>query len=163
LIRSHLYPVQSGRGRREFDWAYDFIHSHRELLAEGKRHGTFSFNLARYYSDKRDYDRAMPLLQQMDFDDPLLNLQGKMMLLKMYYETDAQNALESLLTSLDAYLRRKKLGEQQREAHRNALRFVRRLFLLPERDTAGRAALRKEIGDTDLVAMKEWLMEVTGK
>jgi hypothetical protein len=146
---------------REFDWAFQFIHDYRDWLPEPQRHGTFSFNLARYYSDKGDYDRAMPLLQQMDFDDPLLNLQGKMMLLKMYYETNASYALDSLLASITAYLRRKKqLGAQQRLAHQNALRFMRRLFALKSKDQAGKIALKQEISATDVVAMKEWLLEM---
>jgi hypothetical protein len=146
---------------REFDWAYHFIQHYKDLLPEGQRNGTFNFNLARYYTDKGDYDRAMPLLQQMDFDDILFNLQGKMMLVKMYYETGAFFALDSLLISLEAYLRRKKhLGVQQQLAHRNTVRLLRRLLALTDKDKAGREKLKMELEATDVVAMKEWMLQV---
>lgn len=149
---------------REFDWAFQFMHDYRDWLPEPHRRGTFSFNLARYYSEKGDYDRAMPLLQQMDFDDPLLNLQGKMMLLKMYYETDARYALESLLTSIAAYLRRKKhIGAQQHLAHLNTLRFMRRLLSVSPKNQAARAALRQDLTATEVVALKEWMLEMLEK
>jgi tetratricopeptide (TPR) repeat protein len=146
---------------QEFDWAYEFIEAYKGLLPEAQRNGTYSFNLARYYSDKGDYNKAMPLLQQMDFDDPLLNLQGKMMLVKMYYETGAFIALDSLITSLEAYLRRKKhLGVQQQAAHRNAVRLIRRLLALSDRDKSGREKLKQELEATDVVAMKEWILQI---
>lgn len=146
---------------REFDWTRDFLQEYRERLPESQRSGAFAFNLARYYCERGDYDRAMPLLQSMDFDDVLHNLTAKAMLLRMYYETGAANALDSLLASLETYLRRKgQLGEQQKTAYRNTVRLLRKLNALPPSDLRARQLLRQEVEDTALVAEKDWLLRI---
>ncbi|MCC6462641.1 MAG: hypothetical protein IT260_19390 [Saprospiraceae bacterium] len=145
----------------EFEWTYQFLQDFRDKLPETQRAGAYAFNLARFYCERGDYDRAMPLLQAMDFDDVLHNLTAKAMLLRMYYETGADNALESLLLSLDAYLRRKsQLGEQQRTAYQNTIRLLRRLIALPAADADARRHLRLEVQETLLVAEKDWLLRM---
>lgn len=144
----------------EFTWARNFIESYRDKLPEHQREGAYAFNLARYYCETGDYEEAMPLLQKMDFDDVLHNLVAKTMLLRMYYETGAHNALDSLLDSLHTYLRRKRqIGEQQKTAYLNTIRFVRKLIALPPDDLAARQKLQQEILETELLAEKDWLMQ----
>ncbi|MFN0036401.1 MAG: hypothetical protein ACKVUS_15150 [Saprospiraceae bacterium] len=146
---------------QEFDWTYKFLLGYHEKLPEMQRQGTFAFNLARYHCERGDYAQAMPLLLEMDFDDVPQNLTAKAMLAKMYWETNALDALESLLASFAAYLRRKRqVSEQRRTAYQNFVRLVRRLQAMPPRDKAARAALREEIEQTTLVAEKDWLLRM---
>ncbi len=144
----------------EFEWVRNFLETYREKLPEAQREGAYAFNLARYYCETGHYDQAMPLLQKMDFDDVLHNLVAKTMLVRMYYETGAHNALDSLLDSLHTYLRRKRqIGEQQQTAYLNTIRFVRKLIMLPPGKMAARQQLRQEILETELLAEKDWLMQ----
>ncbi len=146
---------------REFDWAHQFLLDFKDRLPEAQRQGAFSFNLARYYCERGDYTQAMPLLLEMDFDEVLHNLIAKAMLAKMYWETNEINALESLLASFAAYLRRKRqVSDQQRTAYQNFVRFVRRLQAMSPGKKAARAALREEIANTALVAEKDWLLRM---
>lgn len=143
----------------EFDWAYQFLQANREKLPEAQRLGTYSFNLARYFCERGDYNQAMPLLLEMDFDDVLHNLTAKAMLAKMYWETAEWDALESLLGSLSAYMRRKRqVSEQQRTAYQNFIRFAKKIQSLPPRQKEARTALREEILATTLLAEKDWLL-----
>jgi len=57
---------------------------------------------------QKDYRRAMPLLAQAGESDLLLNLDSRVMLLKMYYETGEWDALDALLASFRVLLLRKK-------------------------------------------------------
>jgi hypothetical protein len=147
----------------EFEWTYEYLHAYRDYLAEEHREGVFSFNLARFFCEKGDFDRAMPLLLRMDFDDLSHNLTAKAMLLRMHYEMHSYDALESLLHSLATYLRRQRqVSEQQRTAYTNLIRLVRRVVTLSPRDRAGRQALRSEVEQTALVAEKDWLLRMLG-
>lgn len=153
----------AGLRLKSYAWVYDFLFQYREKLPEAQRQGVFSFNLARYYCERGDFVQAMPLLQEMDFDDILHNLTAKAMLAKMYYETEELTALDSLLASLTAYLRRKRqVSEQQRSAYKNFIRFTRRLGNLPKRDRKKRRMLLQEIQETALVAEKDWLLRMAG-
>jgi hypothetical protein len=154
----------AGLRLQEYAWVYTFLHEFREKLPEQQRQGAFSFNLARYYCERRDYALAMPLLLEMDFDDVLHNLTAKAMLVKMYFETDESMALSSLLASLGAYLRRKRqVSVQQRTAYQNFIRLVRKLEATPKHDKAGIALLRAELLETVLVAEKDWLLRMLDK
>ena len=145
---------------KEFDWVFRFIEKYKAHLPEAQGEATYAFNLARYYCEISDYDRAMPLLQTIDFDDVLHQLMAKTMLLRMYYETGEMNALASLLTSFGVFLRRKRqVAEQQKTAYLNTIKFVRKLTALRPGDRKLRAALREEIRQTALVAEKDWLLE----
>ncbi|HLP94621.1 MAG TPA: hypothetical protein VK168_11330 [Saprospiraceae bacterium] len=146
---------------REFDWVLQFLNSYREHLPEVQRQGTYSFNLARFYCEKGDYRQAMALLLEMDFDDVSHNLTAKAMLAKMYWETGEIVALDSLLASFAAYLRRKRqVSEQQRQAYRNFVHFLKKSIALPPGDKAKKARLREEIKASALVAEKEWMVRI---
>lgn len=146
---------------KEFDWAHLFLLSNREKLPDLQRQGTFAFNLARYHCERGDYDQAMSLLLAMDFDDVPQNLTAKAMLAKMYWETNALDALESLLASLSAYLRRKRqVSEQQRTAYQNFVRLMKKVQALPPGKTNARTALHEEIAQTALLAEKDWLLRM---
>lgn len=149
---------------KEYNWVYHFLETWRNKLPEHQRQGTWSFNLARYYCEIGDYHLAMPLLQTMDFDDILHNLMAKTMLIRMYYETGEHSALMSLLDSFEAYLRRKgQIGDQQKTAYRNTVRFVRKLVKLPPGNRKARQTLHEEVSATALLAEKDWLMQQFGR
>ncbi|MCC7464811.1 MAG: hypothetical protein IT261_00995 [Saprospiraceae bacterium] len=146
---------------REFDWVLQYLNNYREHLPESQRQGAYAFNLARYYCEKGDYKQAMPLLLAMDFDDVLHNLAAKAMLAKMYWETGEMVALDSLLASFSAYLRRKRqLSEQQRQAYRNFVIFLKKSIALPPGNKTRKAKLREEIQLCALLAEKEWLVRI---
>jgi hypothetical protein len=151
--------AMAGLRLREFGWTYQFLLDYRDRLPENGRQGTYAFNLARYFCEKGDYERAMPLLQEMAFDDVLHNLAARAMLLRMYFETSAGIALESLMTSWSVYLRRKRqIPPQQREAYQHLIQFTRKLWGLPRRDRRLRRLLAEEIAATVPVAEKDWLL-----
>ena len=145
---------------KEYQWGHDFIERWKDKLPETQRQGAWALNLARYYCETGHFDLAMPLLQEMNSDDVLHNLMAKTMLLRMYYDTGAHNALQSLLDSFEAYLRRKRqMGNQQYTAYRNTIRFVRKMSRLPPGQKKARHQLRSDIVATELVAEKEWLLQ----
>jgi hypothetical protein len=146
---------------REFDWVLQFLNRYREHLPEAQRTGAYSFNLARFYCEKGDYRQAMALLLEMDFDDVSHNLTAKAMLAKMYWETGEIVALDSLLASFAAYLRRKRqVSEQQRQAYRNFVHFLKKSIALQPGNIIRKAKLRNEIKDCALLAEKEWLVRI---
>lgn len=68
-----------------------------QTLYPAERDMLFTYNLAYWYFQQQDYNRALPLLQQVDFEDPLNNLDVRRMLLRSYVELEEHSALDSLL------------------------------------------------------------------
>ena len=82
----------------------------------------------------------MPLLAQVDESDLLLNLDSRVMLLKMYYETGEWDALDALLTSFRVLLLRKKKVIGYHQSHYlNTLRYIQKLSRVNLKDKAARS------------------------
>ncbi|MCB0575836.1 MAG: hypothetical protein KDC61_14860, partial [Saprospiraceae bacterium] len=127
-----------------------------------ERDNLYRYNLAYLRFQQRDYASAMPLLQQVDLEDPLNNLDARRMLLRSYYELGEWSALESLLQSFSAYLRRQKNLGYHRVTNENLILFTKKLMDRDRRDRAAAAALRTAIDATPDVAERAWLLEQLG-
>jgi tetratricopeptide (TPR) repeat protein len=147
----------------EHDWAEQFLEQHRTELAAHERDNLYRYNLAYLHFQQHDYARAMPLLQQVELDDPLNNLDARRMLLRSYFELGEWEALDSLLQSFSAYLRRQKNLGYHRTTNENLVIFAKKLLELNRADLKAVAALRAEIDATPDVAERAWLLEQVGK
>ncbi len=144
---------------KEFSWVENFIHEYKEKLDIEWREDMYNYNLAVLYCNLPDYDKAMTLLQQAEFDDIFLKIAARKMLLKIYFDLEEFNALESLLDSFHRYLTRhsKDLGYHQ-PVYLNFIRYVKRLLQTPKFDKAARQNLKLEIEMNKDLADKKWLI-----
>lgn len=142
----------------EHDWAEQFLERHRERLHANERDNLYLYNLAYLHFRRQDYARAMPLLQQVELDDPLNNLDARRMLLRSYYELGEWEALESLLQSFSAYLRRRKNLGYHHRINENLVIFVKKLLEINRADPKALAGLRARIEATPELAERDWLL-----
>ena len=145
---------------KKYDWTEQFIQSHAHLLPADLREDAFHFNLAELYYYTGQNDKAQWHLNQVESSDISYNLGAKIMLAKIYYETDAFDALESLLHAFVIYLRRSRsLSEEIRRTYLNFASLLQRLMQArPDQH----AALRTKIESTKLLAAKTWLLKMAG-
>jgi hypothetical protein len=142
----------------KFEWTENFIHTYREHLEKAHRENFFQYNLARLHFSKKEFQPAMSLLVQVDDSDLLLNLDAKVMLLKMYFELGEFDALESHLTAMRTFIRRRKeLGYHQKH-YLGIIVFTQKLMALPPGDKAAKERLRSEISDSEGISEKDWLL-----
>jgi len=142
----------------EYDWTYRFLHDYAPLLAAEHRTGTFHFNLARYYYDTGDRAAAMQHLLRMEYDDVLQNLMAKTLLCKIYYETDAHDALDNQLDSIEIYLRRKKVLGYHKDNYTAIVRLMRRLLALNLADKKAVQALREQVEAAPALTERAWFL-----
>jgi hypothetical protein len=144
----------------KFDWVESFLKQYAPFLGEKYREAHYDYNLAKLFFSKKDYNRAMPLLARVDETDLLLNLDSRVMLLKMYYETEEWNALDALLTSFKIMLLRKKKVIGYHQVHYlNTLRYVQKLTNLRFKDKKAVLKLREEVEANKSVIEKVWILE----
>lgn len=146
----------------QFDWAKEFILRYRSALETTWQETFYHYNLARYYFAIKDYSKAMELLVKVDDRDLLLNLDGKLMLLKMYYELAEFNALDSLLASMKNFIRRRRELAYHQSHYLGIIRFTQKLMTLRPGDIAAIAALKKEIAAAEGLPEKDWLLAQLG-
>lgn len=155
--------IRIGAALNEHDWTEQFIEKHRYTLHPRERDNAYNYNRAFLFFQKTDYAQALPLLQQVELEDPLNNLHARRMLVRSYYELGEQDALESLLQSFGAYLHRQKNLGYHRELNLNFIKFMLRLIRLSPNDSEGKRGIREEIVAENQVAEREWLLEKMGE
>ena len=151
--------VTHGLIMKEYEWLEDFIESYRDKLELAYRESMYSFCLARLEYSRKNYSKALNLLQKSDYQDLLLNLSAKTVLLKIFYELEEFDLLESHLEAMKTFLRRKDIIGYHRENYKNLIRFTQRLLELKPFDIRGRAILKQEMEQTGLLAERTWLIE----
>lgn len=145
----------------ELDWVEQFIHGYRDQLPPTLAVGLFSFNLARLEYARKRYGNALQLLQKAEYKDVLVALAAKTLQMKIYFEQDEYDLLESHLQAMKTFLQRKKELGYHRENYLNTIRFVRRILELSPLDRSGRAALQHDIEHAKSLAEQEWLLSKT--
>lgn len=143
----------------EFTIVEKFIHQYKNQLAPKYREGNFSYNLALLYYSRKEYQAAMQLLIQVEYDDVFLNLDSKNMLMKMYFELKEFDALESLLGSMQNNLLRKKAIGYHKKNYKNIIHFTKKLLKLNPFNQAQKNKLRLEIEESQPLTERKWLLE----
>ncbi|MCC6463588.1 MAG: hypothetical protein IT260_24170 [Saprospiraceae bacterium] len=143
----------------EWDWARDFLEQYRGALPSGERHNAYHFNLALYYFRKKDYPAAQDILRRVEFRDVFHNLDARRMLVRIYFDTGAVQALDSLLHSFKIYLQRHRNIGYHRELNSNFVRAVQQLLRLEPGDATAREKLRQRVSAEGYVAEREWLLQ----
>lgn len=145
---------------REFEWAENFIEKYNSYLDEKERNSITNFNLSRLYFEKGDYKQAQQLLTQFDYGEMHLNIIAKTMLLKIYYETDEFDALESLIDSMRIYLQRKEaLDANRKQAYKNLLSLMKKMLQVNIFSKAQREKFRETVLDTNPLAERDWILK----
>ncbi|MBC8047573.1 MAG: hypothetical protein H7Y00_12310 [Fimbriimonadaceae bacterium] len=153
---------------KEFYKAENFIETYKHKILPDVQHDAYHYNLASLYFEKNDFDAAMVALNKIHSNDAVYYLDGRSILLKIYFEKEDFETLASLYHSVRVYLlRNKKLSRKQGDLYRYLFLYTYRLsrlidkrpFIDTENYAVAKNKLHEKILNTD-IANKNWL---TGK
>jgi len=147
----------------ELSWAEAFIEEWTNKLERRFRDRMYHFNRAKIAYAGQRYAEALPLLQQANYHDPLLNLGARTLLLKIYFELEEWEVLQSHLDAFQNYLRRKEGITYHRTNYRNLIRYTRQLLKTQLESKAQRAKLRDRILQETTLTEKAWLLRQLGE
>jgi hypothetical protein len=153
--------VLTGLRAGEDTWVEDFIRKYASRLNEEYRENAVKFNMARLHHYRQEYEKVIPLLNEVEFTDFSYSLGAKALLLATYYELDELDALHSFLDSFQVYLNRhkKSLPENRRQNYLNLVKYVRRISNMLPGDKEGIEKVESEIKNQAKIADKKWLIE----
>ncbi len=145
-------------------WVLDFIEKNRPLLAENFREPYANFCLARYFYDCRDFEKAQPLLQNLQSDDLFLELDGRVLLMKIWFEMGEWRVLAAFFKTFGQFLSRKKMLAYHLENYKNILHFTQKLVAQRSGQkiltTEEMQILRSEIENARPLTEKDWLLGI---
>jgi hypothetical protein len=143
---------------QRYEWIESFIREHGSSLPPQLRDDAEHYNLAELYYHKKAYDEVLNHLNQLHFTDLHYHLGSRLMMLKTYYELDADEPLLSLLASFSVYLRRNK--NMSASMKKTYLNFCNLLHQLMRRNPKKWKRLGDSIQQTQPLTDRAWLYEV---
>jgi len=156
---TYINIAQSGLTQEAYDWVKAFIETNKVFLKSSLRNDYYLFNLASYYNKKGNYNQVMEILRTMTFDETMLELAARRMLLKIYFELNEIDALYSFFDSFKNYIYRHKEVGYAKNNYLNLIKYAKKLTNINPRDQEAIARLTEEITQTQAVAEKKWLLE----
>jgi hypothetical protein len=141
-----------------YDWAEQFLADYKSFLPEKERDNLYKYNYAIFCFRKKDYTKAIQLLQEVNLKEVLFNLDARRMLALIYYDLNEFNALDSYIESSKIYLHRQKELGYQKEAYANFFRIIEKLLKTDLKSSLIKEQLRQEIVETQLLAERDWLL-----
>ncbi|MBC7775799.1 MAG: hypothetical protein H7246_10235 [Phycisphaerae bacterium] len=147
----------------ETNWVEQFLETYSPLLSPEFREHYERFCSAKLYYQKCDYGQVQTLLHDLVFDDVLLDLNARLLLLKIYFETSQWRLLQGFLTAFDRFVGRKKMLAYHAPNYRNIIQFTTKLMLWKSGkrhfSTEELENLRQQIGAAKPLTEREWLLE----
>lgn len=148
-----------GLGLKEFDWVEVFLVDYKPFLDEKNRALNFSYNYAKLYFEKGDFESAMHLLRAVKYDDSLRNLTSKILLLKIYFELNENEVLGNYLNSFEQVVRRQKKLGYHKTSYLNLISVMRKLLNLNTFDKSQIQKLEDFISKIKALPERKWLVE----
>ena len=150
--------VTLGLRLEDFDWTEGFMNEFKGALREAVRENVWSYNMANLEFHKANYDGTLELLQAVDFTDVYYYLDSKTLLMKTYYEMEAWDPLMSVVDTVKAYLKRKKvIPTYQRTVYGNLIQYLSRLVRFRRGRKLDLDGLLSEIDEVKEIANIVWL------
>lgn len=146
-------------GLKQYDWIEEFIYEYNDRLDDKFRENALYYNLANLYWHRKDYSKAMDMLNQIQFTEIYYSFGAKEMLIKIYYELDEIDPLLSLLASFTLFLKRNKsVSKNIKSNYLNFCSFMNKILRLkpPKKE-----ALINEMKQTKFLTGRSWLIEKT--
>ncbi|BDS13517.1 hypothetical protein [Aureispira anguillae] len=151
--------VALGLKLKAFDWIKTFIKQYTSYLPKGIQLSYENYVLAKYFFEKNKYDACLSLLTKVEYDDLFMNIDAKMMLLKIYYKNKSWDALEALIQSFKVFLQRKEVMSYHKHNYLNILSLVKKIILRPSFDQSAKEKLYYEIESMEPLTEKQWLLD----
>ncbi len=121
-----------------FEWTEWFIQEYGQKLHPSIKESAMNFTLALLNFRKKQFDKVVPLLAIIEYDDVAFGLAAKTLLGATYYDLDEFDALESHIDAFKVFLsRRKDIPEVRRKNYLVHLRYLSRLIRLIPGDKKG--------------------------
>ncbi len=149
-----------GAGLEEFEWTEVFLYEYKDFIEEKFREGTFQHSLAAFYFRKKDYDKCMELLRNVEFEDVLHDLDVRRMLLRIYYDLGEFEALDAHLETFKTFIYRQRDLGYHRDAYLNLIRFTKKISNEKGSKHLIIKQLKIDIENTNPMIEKTWLLSL---
>lgn len=144
----------------KFNWAKEFIEKYRTSLLPNSQSPLYYYNSGKIFYEQGLPDQSLQQLILVDAKASFIFLGARILQLKIYFEQEEFDPLESLLESLRVYLQRSKKLAYRKAHYANIIAFTRQLLLLPTMNREEKSLLKKRILEAEVLGEKDWFLKM---
>lgn len=165
--RSYKNIVEVAIRMKEYEWAHQFMDSHIEYVPTEDRSMIYNYNVANLHAAKGEYKAALRNLTFLNFKNVFYQVSCKLLLIKIYFETNDTISVESSVNNFKSYLKREKsLSVLQKDMYNNFLKNVLALTRIQDKEKqyqkeeliAKAIKLKESMNEEKHLADKRWLL-----
>jgi len=163
LLQSTLQNMVSlGLKMKQYDWVYEFLEVYYDKITDTDcPQEIYANNLARYYFELKQFDKALDCLTQ-DYDDTYYKIAAKLIEIKIYYEQE-EDLLEYKMQAFKVYLHRISnalLPEVHKRGFKNFIDLLKQICHPSTLNNPSRIAkLQQKLKDRKVIAERDWLQK----
>ena len=151
--------VSIGVRQQEFDWTENFINQYGDKINKLYRLNAINYNLANLYFYKKEFNKVIPLLQKVEYEEIYYSLDAKALTISTYYELDEYMFLGSFFESFKNYLtRNKNISQSNKIRYLNLIKYTKKLVESSQYSKTKLLKLKEDI-KADSSIGKNWLLE----
>lgn len=150
--------VGIGLHLEELLWVEWFVNAYKTYLEPAFREVTYNLNAARLEYTRQHYKKALIHLQSADYKDLINNLLAKTLQLKIYYELEEFDLLDTHLNAMQTFINRKKKLSYHQQNFLNIVNMTRRLLTLNPYDKMAKLELKQAMEEEKILTEKAWLL-----
>ncbi len=144
--------------------AREVCNDYQSLLNAKERQASYDFAMAQIEYVEQDYTGAQLRLSKVIFDDHLLNLAAKTLLIKIFFLTKELDLLAFHLDAMRMYIMRKKVIGYHKENYLNIISTMKKILKLSTLTQAQVKLLYLHIKETSPLTEKQWFLDrITAK
>ncbi len=164
LPRNYLNLVYAGLRSGRPDWTWKFLHQWRDYLPAEVADNLHGYCLALWHYFQKNYDTAQKALARVEFQDFLLAIGARSLLVKILFETDQTELLFAALEANRLFLLRgERIEPQLRGQMQQFIDFTRRLAKIDPPDPAKLKALAERLPPATEIMHRDWLAEMVAR
>ena len=155
-----LNSITSALAVDEVVWAEKFYDKYKDKILPELKEDVLNLSLARIYYSKKEYEKAIMILNRISYKKYSFYLRSKTILAQIYYDNKDYEPTGYLIDAAKHYLNRKrgKMSVSEYDMFRNFFVFLGRLLNLSKED---KYFFKKELEKKSNIVNKEWLLDKT--
>ncbi len=143
---------------KEFEWVKKFIEEYKIYLPKDEKENAYQYNMANYYYFTGEFRKCLQLLQTVQFTDVYYNLDGRSIILKVYFEEKEWNLLNDHCFAFKAFvLRQKDISEHHKKGYLNLIKWTNKLSIT-HFDNKKKKTIEEKISNEKNIRELKWLM-----
>jgi len=142
------------------EWTEKFLDGYKDRIDPEFRESAYVYNMANLLYHKKEFGKAVRMMQSAEINDIYYHLGAKELLLKTYFDLNESEPFFSLVDAFTNYLKRNKLiSDANRVSHLNFVKYIKKLMQLRLGSKINPDEIKTEMQDLKNMVNLPWLLE----